>query len=82
MSSSFLSIAIPAVLLHNNDQNLLTPPTTPDIATATTTTPILEIPAQKQLAKELLFYHLLGASTDVVGFAENGELQLRFAGPT
>jgi hypothetical protein len=76
-SASSLSIPIPASLLHNNP--LSTPPLTPDHVSANTTTPILDIPAQKKLAKELLFYHMLGASTDIVGFDENGDLQLSFA---
>jgi hypothetical protein len=81
-SMSSLSISIPASLLYSNNtaRSLPTPPRTPDANTANATTPILDIPAQKQLAKELLFYHLLGASTDVIGFDERGDLQLSFAG--
>ena len=76
-SSSSLSIPIPACLVHTNDQ-LPTPPTTPTLDASATTTPILEVPAQKRLAKEMLFFHLLGAATDVIGFDDNGDLQLGF----
>ena len=77
--SPSLSIPIPACLF--NDQTLPTPPITPTLDASITTTPILDIPAQKQLAKELLFFHLLGASTDIVGFDSHGNLELSFAGP-
>lgn len=80
LSRQSLSIPIPASFLHGNDQGLPTPPDTPP-ADATTTFPVLDIPAQKDLAKELLFFHLLGASTDIVGFAPNGDLELSFASP-
>jgi hypothetical protein len=72
-----LSIPIPACLVHADDQ-LPTPPTTPTLDASATSTPILDVPAQKRLAKELLFFHLLGASTDVIGFDDNGDLQLSF----
>ena len=78
-SQSSLSIPIPECLYNN--QNLPTPPTTPTLDASATTTAILDIPAQKQLAKELLFFHLLGASSDIIGFDPNGNLQLSFAGP-
>lgn len=71
-----LSTPVPASLL-TNDQ-LPTPPDSPPLD-APPTTPILGIPAQKALAKELLFYHLLGVSSDILGFNENGDLQLGFA---
>ena len=76
-SSSSLSIPIPACLVYANDQ-LPTPPTTPTLDPSATTTPILDLPAQKRLAKEMLFFHLLGAATDVIGFDDNGDLQLSF----
>ncbi|KAK3717814.1 hypothetical protein LTR37_005585 [Vermiconidia calcicola] len=83
-SSSSLSIPLPIHLYNSNDnpQNLPTPPTTPTLESAPTTTPILDMPAQKQLAKEMLFFHLLGAATDIVGFDSNGDLELSFAGPS
>ena len=88
-ASASLSIPIPACFLHfNNDngQNLPTPPDTPPADNDTTTTtsafPILDTPAQrKMLAKKLLFFHLLGASTDILGFDANGDLELSFAEP-
>lgn len=82
-ASASLSIPIPPSFLRipsSNDQSLPTPPDTPP-ADATTTFPILDLPAQKSLAKELLFFHLLGASTDIVGFDHNGDLELSFANP-
>ena len=81
-SQSSLSIPIPACLLRSNDQNLPSPPTTPtlDASASAMTTPILDLPAQKELSKELLFFHLLGASTDILGFDANGGLKLSFAG--
>ena len=79
-ASSSLSIPIPACLLYHNDQ-LPSPPTTPILDTSVTNTPILERSAQKEYAKELLFFHLLGASSDIVGFDDNGQLELSFAGP-
>jgi hypothetical protein len=67
--------------LHHNDQ-LPTPPATPTLdASATNTTPVLDRPAQKVLAKEMLFFHSLGISTDIIGFDDNGELELSFAAP-
>jgi len=71
-----LSISIPPSLLIF--EQLPTPPDTPPLD-ATSAFPNLERPAQKALAKELLFYHLLGASTDILGFDDNGGLQLGFA---
>ena len=53
-----------------------TPP--PD---ATNTFPFLSQPALKALAKDELFYHLLGASTEVLGFDDNGDLRLGFGSP-
>lgn len=78
-SHSALSIPIPACLVYANDQ-LPTPPTTPTLDASATTTPILDVSAQRRLAKEMLFFHLLGASSDVIGFDDNGDLQLSFAG--
>lgn len=75
--STSLSISIPASLLHSNAQNLPSPPATPTNQPATHAIP--DMPAQKALAKGLLFHHLLGASTDIIGFDENGDLQLSFA---
>lgn len=82
VSPFLLSISIPASLSHSNEQNLPTPPSTPGPTLSTTTSPIFDHPAQKEFADELLFFHLLGASTDVVGFHENGELELSYAGLT
>ena len=71
VSQSSLSIPIPASLLHSQ---LPTPPESVPLEPDN-----LDIPALKLLAKELLFYHLLGTSTDIVGFDRNGDLQLSFA---
>ncbi|KAK3710563.1 hypothetical protein LTR37_010190 [Vermiconidia calcicola] len=83
-SSSSLSIPVPFHLCSSNDnlQNLPTQPTALTLESAATTTRILDMPAQKQLAKEMLFFHLLGAATDIVGFDPNGDLELSFAGPS
>lgn len=80
-SQSSFAISIPACLLHNSHDShaLPTPPATPTLDASTITTPILDIPAQKQLAQELFFFHMLGASTDIVGFDEHGDLLLDFA---
>ena len=75
-----LSVPIPACLVRTNNQ-LPTPPSTPTLDAASNTTPILDRPAQKDLAKEMLFFHLLGTAADVIGFDEHGELELSFTGP-
>ena len=81
-ASPSLSIPIPAsLLLHTNEQNLPTPPATPPADASTTFPDIPNTSVAKRLAKEQLFYHLLGASSDVLGFDENGDLELSFAGP-
>ena len=71
-----LSVAIPASV-YSLDSQLPTPPDTPPLDTFQNV-PILDLAGQKALAKELFFYHLLGASTDILGFDENGELKLGF----
>ena len=78
--SPSMSISIPISLLYNHTGSLPTPPATP-ISEATGTVPFLDILAQKALAKEMLFYHFLGTSNDIIGFDENGDLELSFAGP-
>jgi hypothetical protein len=35
---------------------------------------------QNSQAKELLFFHLLGVATDIVGFNSQGDLELSFTG--
>jgi hypothetical protein len=79
-NSPSISIPIPACLLHHHD-HLPTPPLTPTLDASATTTPILDTSAQKVLAKEMLFFHLLGTSTDIIGFDDNGELELSFGAP-
>jgi hypothetical protein len=79
-NSPSISIPIPACLLHHND-HLPTPPLTPTLDASATTMPILDTLAQRVLAKEMLFFHLLGTSTDIIGFDDNGELELSFAAP-
>jgi len=70
-----LSIPIPqSVFTITNDQ-LPTPPATPGSIPAT---PILDRAGQQQMAKEQLFFHLLGASSDIIGFDPNGDLRLAF----
>lgn len=73
---SFLPIPVPTSLLAHDQL-----PTTPGAAplAAAHTVPILDIPTQNAMAKEELFYHLLGVSTNVQGFDKNGNLQLSFA---
>lgn len=63
-----LSAAIPASLLADGRPPL--------------TTPMREAPPETERAQELLFYHLLGISADVVGFDEGGQLLLSFAQET
>lgn len=75
-----ISVPIPACLSHTNDQ-LPTPPATPTLDASATTTPILKRPALEEFAKEQLFFHLLGTATDILGFDDNGDLELSFATP-
>lgn len=76
-----LSIPIPksiASTSHHHHQQLLTPPFTPPTSNNTPANPILDIAGQHAMAQEQLFFHLLGASSDVLGFDEEGDLRLAF----
>lgn len=74
-----LSIPIPPIFAqdHNSSQ-LLTPPSTPPSTDSTPATPILDRAGQLALAQEQLFFHLLGASSDILGFDLDGNLRLGF----
>lgn len=71
-----LSIPIPKSIA--SPTQLLTPPSTPPSTQETSATPILDGAGQLVVAEEQLFYHLLGASTDIMGFNEAGDLCLSF----
>jgi hypothetical protein len=74
-----LSIPIPQSFTSNSrDHALLTPPPTPSLDNNMPATPILDHAGQLAMAQEQLFYHLLGASSDVLGFDEDGDLRLAF----
>jgi hypothetical protein len=74
-----LSIPIPQSFTSNSrDHALPTPPSTPPLDNNMPATPILDHAGQVALAQEQLFYHLLGASSDVLGFDEDGDLRLAF----
>lgn len=74
-----LSIPIPqSVFTVNPNDQLPTPPATPSTDSSTPATPILDRAGQQQLAKEQLFFHLLGASSEIIGFDPNGDLRLAF----
>jgi len=78
-----LSIPIPQCFTSSSrDHALLTPPSTPLFNNNNNNnmpaTPILDHAGQLAMAQEQLFYHLLGASSDVLGFDEDGDLRLAF----
>jgi hypothetical protein len=76
-----LSIPIPKGIAfndHHHHQQLLTPPSTPPTSNNTPTNPILDRAGQHAMAQEQLFFHLLGASSDILGFDEEGDLRLAF----
>jgi hypothetical protein len=74
-----LSIPIPkSIASKDHHHQLLTPPSTPPISNNTSTNPILDRAGQHAMAQEQLFFHLLGASSDILGFDEEGDLRLAF----
>jgi hypothetical protein len=74
-----LSIPIPQCFTSSSrDHALLTPTSTPLFNNNMPATPILDHAGQLAMAQEQLFYHLLGASSDVLGFDEDGDLRLAF----
>jgi hypothetical protein len=75
-----LSIPIPKGIAFNDHhhQQLLTPPSTPPTSNNTPANPILDRASQHAMAQEQLFFHLLGASSDILGFDEEGDLRLAF----
>lgn len=74
-----LSIPIPKCLAsRDHHHQLLTPPSTPPTTNNTPTNPILDRAGQHAMAQEQLFFHLLGASSDILGFDEEGDLRLAF----
>jgi hypothetical protein len=76
-----LSIPIPKGIAfndHHHHQQLLTPPSTPPTSNNIPTNPILDRAGQHAMAQEQLFFHLLGASSDILGFDEEGDLRLAF----
>ena len=75
-----LSIPIPKGIAFNDHhhQQLLPPPSTPPTSNNSSTNPILDRAVQHAMAQEQLFFHLLGASSDILGFDEEGDLRLAF----
>lgn len=75
-----LSIPIPKSIASrdHHHQQLLTPPSTPPTSNNTPAVPILDRAGQHAMAQEQLFFHLLGASSDILGFDEEGDLRLAF----
>jgi hypothetical protein len=73
-----LSISIPESIAFNDQQQLLTPPSTPPTSNNTPANLILDRAGQLAMAQEQLFFHLLGASSDILGFDEEGDLRLAF----
>jgi hypothetical protein len=74
-----LSIPIPkSIVFNDHHHQLLTPPSTPPTSNNTPANPILDRAGQEAMAREQLFYHLLGASSDILGFDEGGDLHLAF----
>jgi uncharacterized protein YggU (UPF0235/DUF167 family) len=73
-----LSIPIPKSITFNDQQQLLTPPSTPPTSNNAPANPILDRAGQHAMAQEQLFFHLLGASSDILGFDEEGDLRLAF----
>ena len=70
------SIPIPKSIAFN--QQLLTPPSSPPTNNTVPASPILDKAGQQAMAREQLFFHLLGASSDIIGFDEEGDLCLEF----
>ena len=77
-----LSIPIPKSIAsnshHHHHQQLLTPLSTPPTSNNTPANLILDTAGQHAMAQEQLFFHLLGASSDILGFDEEGDLCLAF----
>lgn len=74
-----LSIPIPQSFTSNSrDHAPLTPPSSPSMDNNIPATTILDHAGKLAMAQEQLFYHLLGASSDVLGFDEDGDLRLAF----
>lgn len=73
-----LSIPIPKGIAFSDHHQLLTPPSTPPTSNNAPTNPILDTAGQHAMAQEQLFFHLLGASSDILGFDEEGDLRLSF----
>jgi hypothetical protein len=74
-----LSIPIPkSIAFNGHHHQLLTPPSTPPTSNNTPANTILDRAGQEAMAREQLFYHLLGASSDILGFDEEGDLRLAF----
>lgn len=75
---SSLSIPIPKSLAHDTAAaTLLTPPPSPPISAGFFAMPSSP-KAHKRHADEQLFFHLLGVSTDILGFDMDGNLSLGF----
>ena len=74
-----LSIPIPkGIASKDHHHQLLTPPSTPPTSNNAPPNPILDRAGQHAMAQEQLFFHLLGASSDILGFDEEGDLRLAF----
>lgn len=74
-----LSIPIPkSIASKDHHHQLPTPPSTPPTSNNSSTNPILDRAGQHAMAQEQLFFHLLGASSDILGFDEEGDLRLAF----
>lgn len=74
-----LSIPIPkGIASKDHHHQLLTPPSTPPTSDNAPPNPILDRAGQHAMAQEQLFFHLLGASSDILGFDEEGDLRLAF----
>lgn len=67
---------------HNHNHQLLTPPSTPPSSNNTPANSVLDRAGQQAMAREQLFFHLLGASSDILGFDEEGDLRLAFDSST
>ena len=71
--STSLTVTVPKSLSHHD----AVPPTTPKKSpTATSST---DDPTSIHFSDEQLFFGILGVSTDIIGFDENGDLKLGFA---
>ena len=73
-----LSIPIPKSIAFHDQQQRLTPPSTPPTSNTIPANFILDRAGQLAMAQEQLFFHLLGASSDILGFDEEGDLRLAF----